>query len=242
MDVTAAKQVEKTLKESVTYLAEAQRLTHTGSAAWQVAGRSAVPLRGIVSHIWLGSKEGPSAWETAAADASGGSSQVGRYNRPSHKGKGGLRRGTPNSSSGRHFSSTLAPSAILSLTHRGWEQFVCTMMDVTERKVAEAALASVNRRLIEAQENERTRIAGELHDDIGQRLALLAVQLQQLQEDTLILPEVRSRMGEFQKQISKIADDIQFLSHELHSAKLQYLGIAGAIRGLSARALRAAES
>jgi signal transduction histidine kinase len=111
------------------------------------------------------------------------------------------------------------------------EQFVCTMMDVTERKVAEAALASVNRRLIEAQEKERTRIARELHDDIGQRLALLAVQLQQLQEDTLILPEVRSRMGEFQKQISEIATDIQSLSHELHSAKLQYLGLAAAMRG-----------
>jgi signal transduction histidine kinase len=38
-------------------------------------------------------------------------------------------------------------------------------------------------------------------------------------------------MGEFQKQISEIAADIQSLSHELHSAKLQYLGIAGAMRG-----------
>jgi signal transduction histidine kinase len=85
--------------------------------------------------------------------------------------------------------------------------------------------------LIEAQEQERTRIGRELHDDIGQRLALLAVQLQQLHEDRLILPEVRTRMGELQKQISEIADDIQSLSHELHSAKLQYLGIAGAIRG-----------
>jgi signal transduction histidine kinase len=108
---------------------------------------------------------------------------------------------------------------------------VVAFKDITERKLAEAALANVSRKLIEAQEQERTRIGRELHDDIGQRLALLAVQLQQLQEDTLILPEVRSRMGEFQKQISEIADDIQFLSHELHSAKLQYLGIAGAIRG-----------
>ena len=48
---------------------------------------------------------------------------------------------------------------------------------------------------------------------------------------TLILPEVRSRMGEFQKQISEIATDIQSLSHELHSAKLQYVGIAAAMRG-----------
>jgi len=55
--------------------------------------------------------------------------------------------------------------------------------------------------------------------------------LEQLHEDTLTLPEVRNRMGEFQKQISEIATDIQSLSHELHSAKLQYLGIAAAMRG-----------
>ena len=108
---------------------------------------------------------------------------------------------------------------------------VVAFIDITERKLAEAALANVSRKLIEAQEQERTRIGRELHDDIGQRLALLAVQLQQLHEDTLILPEVRSRMGEFQKQTVEIAVDIQSLSHELHSAKLQYLGITGAIRG-----------
>jgi PAS domain S-box-containing protein len=103
--------------------------------------------------------------------------------------------------------------------------------DISERKLAEEALAEIPRRLLEAQEQERSRIGRELHDDIGQRLALLAVQLHQLREDALILPEVRSRMGEFQKQISEIATDIQSLSHELHSANLQYLGIAAAMRG-----------
>src|SRR5580704_13898713 len=101
----------------------------------------------------------------------------------------------------------------------------------TERKLTHAALANVSRKLIEAQEQERSRIGRELHDDIGQRLALLAVQLQQLQQDTLISPEVRSRMGEFQKQIWEISTDIQSLSHELHSARLQYMGIARAMRG-----------
>jgi PAS domain S-box-containing protein len=103
--------------------------------------------------------------------------------------------------------------------------------DITHGKQAEEALLGMSRKLIEAQEQERTRISRELHDDIGQRLALLALQLQQLHEDTLTLPEVRSRMGEFHQQISEIATDIQSLSHELHSAKLQYLGIAAAMRG-----------
>ena len=102
--------------------------------------------------------------------------------------------------------------------------------DITRSKEAEEKLSDMTRKLIEAQEQERSRIGRELHDDIGQRLALVAVELQQLHENSVILPDVRSRMGEFQKQISEIAADIQSLSHELHSAKLQYLGIAAAMR------------
>jgi signal transduction histidine kinase len=103
--------------------------------------------------------------------------------------------------------------------------------DITERKQADAALANVSRKLIEAQEQERSRIGRELHDDIGQRLALLSLQLQLLKEDTFVVPEVRSRMGQFQQQVLEIASDIQSLSHELHSARLQYLGIAVAMKG-----------
>ncbi len=55
-----------------------------------------------------------------------------------------------------------------------------TVQDITERKLAEEMLSSVNRRLIEAQESERARIARDLHDDIGQRLALLAMALEQM--------------------------------------------------------------
>jgi signal transduction histidine kinase len=61
--------------------------------------------------------------------------------------------------------------------------------------VAGKVLASVSRRLIEAQEQERTRIAREIHDGIGQRLALLSVEIQQMKE---IVPnsvaELRSRI------------------------------------------------
>jgi signal transduction histidine kinase len=94
----------------------------------------------------------------------------------------------------------------------------------------EEEISGMSRKLIESQEQERVRIGRELHDDIGQRLSLLAVELEQVQQNSLILPDVRSRMGELQQQTSDIARDIQSLSHELHSAKLQYLGIAVAMR------------
>jgi signal transduction histidine kinase len=65
---------------------------------------------------------------------------------------------------------------------RTLQRMIGMVANITERKLAEAALASVSRRLIEAQEQERSRIARELHDDIGQRLALLAIKLAQLQQ------------------------------------------------------------
>jgi signal transduction histidine kinase len=81
--------------------------------------------------------------------------------------------------------------------------------------------------LIEAQERERLRISRELHDDIGQRVALFANTLQQLQEDPL---EARGRIAELLKQTAEIAADIRSLSHDLHSSKLQFLGLAAATK------------
>ena len=55
--------------------------------------------------------------------------------------------------------------------------YIGSCIDITERKLAEEGLATIGRRLIEAQEQERTWIGRELHDDINQRLALLAFEL-----------------------------------------------------------------
>jgi PAS domain S-box-containing protein len=94
--------------------------------------------------------------------------------------------------------------------------------DTSEQQRARAALAAVNRRLIEAQEQERARIARELHDDIGQRIALLALEM---------TPEAfEGRSEAVRLQVSEIAADVHALSHNLHSPKLELLGIAEAAR------------
>ena len=104
--------------------------------------------------------------------------------------------------------------------------------DITERKLAEAALSRARLRSIEAQEQERTRIARELHDDIGQRLALLTIELDQLYGNPNDLPaEVRDKLEELGRHSAEIASDTQSLSHELHSARLDYLGITAAVKG-----------
>jgi len=104
--------------------------------------------------------------------------------------------------------------------------------DITERKQAEAALASVSRKLIEAQEQERTRIARELHDDINQRIAMLAVDLDRLQQSMSGSdPETGSRVKGLQRRLMDIGIEVQTISHRLHSSKLEYLGLAVACRG-----------
>jgi PAS domain S-box-containing protein len=99
------------------------------------------------------------------------------------------------------------------------------VLDITKRKEAEETLSDMTRKLVEAQEKERARIARELHDDINQRLAMLAIELEQLQDDP---SEVRSRVQELRKQTTEISNDVQALSHDLHSSQLEYLGaVAG---------------
>jgi PAS domain S-box-containing protein len=110
---------------------------------------------------------------------------------------------------------------------------VITHQDVTERKRHEQAIQELSGRLINAQEEERSRIARELHDDINQQLAVLAIELQQLAgflpEDS---PAARERIQALWEKTHGLSKDIQHLSHELHSTKLEYLGLVVAIRGL----------
>jgi len=100
-------------------------------------------------------------------------------------------------------------------------------LDITERKLAEQALADMTRKLIEAQEQERARIGRELHDDINQRLAMLAVELEHLESDP---SEVQSRARELRRHMAEVSNDVQALSHELHSSKLEYLGAVAGIK------------
>ncbi len=100
--------------------------------------------------------------------------------------------------------------------------------DITRRKHAEEALLGMSRKLIEAQEQERNRIGRDLHDDAVQRLALLSIELEGVQQDVPdAASELRTRIGELRNQITQITNDIQSLSHELDSSKLEYLGIVG---------------
>jgi PAS domain S-box-containing protein len=102
-------------------------------------------------------------------------------------------------------------------------------VDITDRKLAEEALSGVSRRLIQSQEQERSRIGRELHDDINQQLALLAVELDRSDQSGSIR-DFRSRFQESKKRVMEIARAVEALSHHLHSSKLEYLGLVTAAK------------
>ena len=99
--------------------------------------------------------------------------------------------------------------------------------DITKRKEIEEALSTMSRKLIVAQEQERARIGRELHDDINQRLAMFAVGLEQLLDNPT---EVGSRVKGLKNDVVDLSRDVQALSHELHSSKLEYLGVVAGIK------------
>jgi PAS domain S-box-containing protein len=139
MDVTAAKQAEQTLRESEAYLAEAQRLTHTGSGAWRVPGGDALYLSEEWYRIYgFDPKQGLSAWRD-------------RLQRMHPEDRARVEetkdRAIREKSDYEVEHRILLPDGTVKYTHTvghpvlnasgDVEQFVCTMMDITERKRAQ---------------------------------------------------------------------------------------------------------
>jgi signal transduction histidine kinase len=107
--------------------------------------------------------------------------------------------------------------------------YIGSCVDVTDHKLAQEALSNVNRRLIAAQEEERAWIARELHDDIHQRVGLLAMLLERLRQNHFsAIAEWEREIASACAQVVDLGKDIQALSYRLHSPKLQYLGLAKA--------------
>ena len=106
------------------------------------------------------------------------------------------------------------------------------MIDVSERKQAEEALKDLGGRLIAAQEEERRRVARELHDDFNQRLAVMSVELEQVKQKIQKPLDLRRNIERIQVQAQEIAAEIHRLSYKLHPSKLDHLGLAAAVNSL----------
>jgi PAS domain S-box-containing protein len=114
----------------------------------------------------------------------------------------------------------------------GCKELIGVMMDITDRKATERSLIEMTGRLIRAQEEERCRIARELHDDFNQRLALLSIGLERLGQTLASKGAAASELSALCRLTQGIASDVHRLSHQLHSTKLEHLGLVPAIKGL----------
>jgi PAS domain S-box-containing protein len=112
---------------------------------------------------------------------------------------------------------------------------VGVFFDVTESKEAERARVELSGRLINAQEQERARLAREIHDDFSQRLAVLANELEMVSRMIEENPSGASkRLHEVQSSVGKIGIDLHGLSHRLHSSILEYIGLSPAVQSYCA--------
>ena len=114
---------------------------------------------------------------------------------------------------------------------------VCVAQDITERKAAEERLRASRQelrvlagRLLNAQEEERSRLARELHDDVAQRLAMLAIDAGKLAQGPKLDENVREALGALKELIVVLSHDVQDQSRRLHPAILDDLGLPAAVR------------
>jgi two-component system sensor histidine kinase UhpB len=103
---------------------------------------------------------------------------------------------------------------------------------IAEREALGELEVDFNSRLLAAQEHERARIARELHDDVGQRMALLQFNLTRFSGTADLSPAALHEVNELVDTTSQIVSALRSLSHELHPATLDIVGLEIAIKGL----------
>jgi PAS domain S-box-containing protein len=109
--------------------------------------------------------------------------------------------------------------------------YIGSCKDITDRKQTEDSLREISGRLISAQEEERGRIARELHDDMNQRVALMAIELEQLEQQAPIsAAQLRDSIHQLLNKSRQLSADLHTLCHSLHPSKLEHVGLATAIR------------
>jgi signal transduction histidine kinase len=107
---------------------------------------------------------------------------------------------------------------------------------IKSRNGRDPTIQRLTRRLIQASEDERRHIARELHDDIGQRLSLISIQLGALQRQRgADACSCEEDLADSLRELDLLIEDVHNLSHNLHSAKLEHLGLEAALGGVCTR-------
>jgi PAS domain S-box-containing protein len=109
-----------------------------------------------------------------------------------------------------------------------------TAQEITDKKRSEEALLALSGRLITAQEEERSRIARELHDDLSQRMAIVQMGLVGLKRaETDLSSEAEGQLNDLLRLLSELSSDLHDLSHQLHPAALANFGLVHCLKSFS---------
>ena len=118
----------------------------------------------------------------------------------------------------------------------------CNIRDITKRRRAEEKLKDysrklqvLSRRLVEAQETERQTIARELHDEIGQALTVIQLNLQALLQSTAVKNDLTPRLQESLGMVDQVLEQVRDISLNLRPLILDDLGLEPALRWLTKR-------
>ncbi|MBL8075739.1 MAG: PAS domain S-box protein [Nitrospira sp.] len=127
-----------------------------------------------------------------------------------------------------------AEASISKLTVGEKTTFTVIVRDITDRLRTERQLQSLTTELITAQEEERRRIARELHDDINQRLALVVIEIaNMLSAPSPITAQVKETIQSLNQRLVKISDDVRRMAYQFHPSILDDLGLTAALKQMA---------
>jgi signal transduction histidine kinase/ligand-binding sensor domain-containing protein len=102
-------------------------------------------------------------------------------------------------------------------------------MRIVELHAAE--ISALNERLMKAQEEERTRIAGELHDSVMQQITALSLVLGTAKRQIAADSQAREMVADVQRKLIDVGTEVRELSHDLHPPELKQMGLPEVLRG-----------
>ena len=105
-------------------------------------------------------------------------------------------------------------------------------IDITERKFADQAIHELSGRLINSREEERSRIARELHDDVSQKLAIMCLEIDLLRPFATNNEAAEVQVDKLAQGAKNLFQDVHRISHELHPATLEQLGLLQSLEKL----------
>jgi PAS domain S-box-containing protein len=140
--------------------------------------------------------------------------------------KGSVLEASGRRKDGSMFPIDLVVNEVVLADRRIFTGFV---RDITERKQVQLMQREFGKQLLQAQEAERARLARELHDDITQRIGLLAMNADRLDSEADLI-EQRKTIREIRDSLIVLSEDVHSLAYKLHPALLERLGLAAALR------------